>query len=86
MYCQLCFHWFSPEHKIISQNNFKIVDTNNHSNTRFKNLIMSLERIFPSHDEVTNWESFTNSSVCSSASLCTAMAPLTTIVHKMEKM
>lgn len=53
--------------------------------TIFKNLFESLERIFLSHDEVTNWEYFTNSSVCLPASLRTTMAPLTAIVFKMEK-
>ena len=38
-------------------------------NTRFKNLIERLERIFLSHDDITNWENFTNSSVCLSTSL-----------------
>lgn len=59
----------------------KIVDIKkNHSNTKFKNLIKSPERIFLSHDEVTNWEYFTNSSMCSSASLRTAMALLRALV------
>lgn len=46
---------------------------------------MSLERIFLSRDEGTNREDFPSSSVCSFASLGTAMVPLTAIVFKMEK-
>lgn len=49
-----------------------------------KNLIESLERILFPCDEVTNWECFTNSSVCSSASLGTPMAPSAAIVFKVE--